>query len=39
VPHEHLLASVARKALLMMTHLFHARGDRAPRQPVVAAGS
>jgi hypothetical protein len=29
-PNEHLLGSVAREALLMMTHLFHSLGDAAP---------
>ncbi|MFO1192644.1 MAG: M20 family metallopeptidase [Rhodoferax sp.] len=29
-PNEHLLGSVAREALLMMTHVFHALGEGAP---------
>jgi acetylornithine deacetylase/succinyl-diaminopimelate desuccinylase-like protein len=39
-PNEHLLGSVAREALLMMTHLFHSLGDDgAPWQPAPAAAS
>jgi hypothetical protein len=38
-PNEHLLGSVAREALLMMTHLFHSLGDAAPWRPAPVAAS